>query len=182
VEHALLSARVDPDPVAVLPSYRFFASRQDGFGATADELPRDAPLPVDWEKDPYGLFDFARFSQAFERGYMNPFTDVFCLFVRRESLAAALSRGRATASLFGRLLQSPSARLVVLASEGALTRADGTPPRAPTPRRTVPTREPLLLGTFPWQVQRFAIEAAEWGEMFFALAGESGQPVYPMDP
>jgi hypothetical protein len=182
VEHALFATRADADPIAVVPSYRVFASRQDGFGPTPDELPKGVPLPVDWEQDPYDLFDFARFSPMVERGYLSPFTDVSCVFAKRESVAAALEGDIGQGSLFGRLLQRPSSRLVILASEGALSRADGTPLPAPTPKRAVPTREPLVLGAFSWQVQRFAIEAAEWGEMFHALAAESGRPTYAMDP
>jgi hypothetical protein len=187
MEHALLATKVDPDPLIVVPSYRLHATRQDGpWGIAPDASAEpDALSSAPGAVSGYRMFEFASFAPGFQRGFLAPFDEVNCLFVRRESLAAAVEdSASAEMSLLGRLAARPHTQLVVLAGEGAFTTEDDPVMRqqpAP-PKLRVPTREPLLLGVVHGNAQRLLFESTDWAGVFHSIVRKRGGVPYPMDP
>jgi hypothetical protein len=187
LEHALLARKVDPDPLVVVPSYRLHATRQDSpWGIPPD--PAAGPETRNGEADAargYRLFEFASFASPFEHGFLAPFDDVNCLFVRRESLESALEGGSDEGlPLVGRLAERPQSKLVILAGEGAFT-TENDPvarERPAAPKLAVPTREPLVLGVVPGDAQRFLFESTNWAGLFHSVVKKRGAAPYPMDP
>lgn len=203
VEHALLSARVFEKPIAAVPGYQLGKEPQHLHATTGyDERAEIALLStVEWRRDGHDLFEIACRDPAFQLGFLGPFTELGCVFARRESIEPSLLReapldtvGALSMYVFGHLCLLPETKLAVLAGEGTFHQFHQCPSTLDAPARKAaaralrqrlfqhlpPAREPTLLGALPGQSMVQLYAASCDATLYDNICRQHGRPAFPV--
>lgn len=212
LEHVLMARRIFDYPLVVVPGYHIgdqehHFNKTSGYN---EQVEVELLTKTDWKNNGYDLFKISVFSGANPKGFLGRFLESNCLFCRRESferIGRADPRfvlpggGSVNIYMYHALTRLPESRLVVLAGEGSFHQfhggvtteeVDDRDERIRSHQKNLAQifggafrgfhRQPLILGVFPGQVQRFVRMSANDAEQHHNFCRARSSPEWDLAP